>query len=239
MPQVGEKPFSVAGNHPLKFLIRKRGFFSDYCFSLKEGDTVYTRGLYGKPMKIEPSEKALLLAGGSGVAVLPLIAEQLEKLHIPMKIKVGIPEKHDVEALDDVLSTYGEVAYIPDDVFYFQQAGVRDMMKYYKGIYPSFDAERYEKLKEVFQLSETSPIRRMSKGMQKQAAKTRVFTQESLTELQDKMHKYAEREMNEHSEIFEGEDLKEIEKGRNSDWSKEFFVRKKAEALESLNEQYA
>ena len=75
--------------------------------------------------------------------------------------------------------------------------------------------------------------------MQKQAAKTRVFTQESLTELQDKMHKYAEQEMNEHPEIFEGENLKEIEKGRNSDWSKEFFVRKKAEALESLNEQYA
>ncbi len=63
--------------------------------------------------------------------------------------------------------------------------------------------------------------------MQKQAAKTRVFTQETLTELQDKMHKYAEQEMNEHPEIFEGEDLKEIEEGRNSDWSKEFFVRKK------------
>ncbi|MCQ2524448.1 MAG: hypothetical protein MJ123_08915 [Lachnospiraceae bacterium] len=53
------------------------------------------------------------------------------------------------------------------------------------------------------------------------------------------MHKYAEQEMNEHPEIFEGEGLKEIEEGRNSDWSKEFFVRKKAEALDSLNEQYA
>lgn len=53
--------------------------------------------------------------------------------------------------------------------------------------------------------------------MQKQTAKTRVFTQETLTELQDKMHKYAEQEMNEHPEIFEGEDLKAIEKGRNSD----------------------
>lgn len=62
------------------------------------------------------------------------------------------------------------IAYIPDDVFYFQQAGVRDMMKYYKGIYPAFDMERYEKLKEVFQLDEKAPIRRMSKGMQKQAA---------------------------------------------------------------------
>ena len=62
------------------------------------------------------------------------------------------------------------IAYIPDDVFYFPQAGVRDMMQYYKGIYPRFDLSRYEKLKEVFQLDERQPIRRMSKGMQKQAA---------------------------------------------------------------------
>ena len=62
------------------------------------------------------------------------------------------------------------IAYIPDDVFYFPQAGVRDMMQYYKGIYPRFDMSRYEKLKEVFQLDERQPIRRMSKGMQKQAA---------------------------------------------------------------------
>lgn len=115
IPQVGEKPFSVAGNHPLKFLIRKRGFFSDYCFSLKEGDTVYTRGLYGKPMRIEPSDKALLLAGGSGVAVLPLIAEQLHKLRIPMQMKVGVSIKHEEEALEDVLSAYGEIRYVADD----------------------------------------------------------------------------------------------------------------------------
>lgn len=115
VPQVGEKPFSVAGNAPLKFLIRKRGQFSEYCFSLKEGDTVYTRGLYGKPMHIEPSERALLLAGGSGVAVLPLIAEQLEKLKIPMNMKVGVPVKHEEEALEDVLSTYGRISYVADD----------------------------------------------------------------------------------------------------------------------------
>ena len=77
------------------------------------------------------------------------------------------------------------------------------------------------------------------RGMQKQAAKTRVFTQEMLTELQDKMHKYAEQEMNEHPEIFEGEDLKEIEKGRNSDWSKEYFVRQKAETIDAMDEYLA
>ncbi len=62
------------------------------------------------------------------------------------------------------------IAYIPDDIFYFLQSTVKDLMKYYRGIYPRFDMERYEKLKGVFNLDENMPIRRMSKGMQKQAA---------------------------------------------------------------------
>ncbi|MBE7017135.1 MAG: ABC transporter ATP-binding protein [Ruminococcaceae bacterium] len=62
------------------------------------------------------------------------------------------------------------VAYIPDDIFYFLQSTVKDLMKYYRGIYPRFDIERYEKLKDIFKLDENMPIRRMSKGMQKQAA---------------------------------------------------------------------
>ena len=66
-------------------------------------------------------------------------------------------------------STKARIGYIPDDAFFFQSAGVRDMMKYYQGIYPSFDRARYERLREVFQLDEKQPIRRLSKGMQKQA----------------------------------------------------------------------
>lgn len=62
------------------------------------------------------------------------------------------------------------IAYIPDDVFYFAQATIADMMRYYRGIYPRFDAERYEKLGSVFALDPKRPIRRLSKGMQKQAA---------------------------------------------------------------------
>ena len=62
------------------------------------------------------------------------------------------------------------VASIPDDWFYFMQSSLRDMAHYYKGFYPQFDAARYERLKAVFALDERQPIRRMSKGMQKQAA---------------------------------------------------------------------
>ena len=62
------------------------------------------------------------------------------------------------------------IAYIPDDIFFFMQASVRDMMKFYRGIYPGFDMQRYTKLKEAFEFDEKRPMRRLSKGMQKQAA---------------------------------------------------------------------
>ena len=63
------------------------------------------------------------------------------------------------------------MAVIPDELYYFGTASTRDMMKFYKGIYPNFDMERYEKLKEAFPaVDEKRPIRRLSKGMQKQSA---------------------------------------------------------------------
>jgi len=63
------------------------------------------------------------------------------------------------------------MAVIPDELYYFGSASTRDMMKFYKGIYPHFDMERYEKLKEAFPaVDEKRAIRRLSKGMQKQSA---------------------------------------------------------------------
>ena len=62
------------------------------------------------------------------------------------------------------------VAAIPDDWYYFAQSSIRDMMKFYRGFYPRFSMERYEKLKEVFSIDEKKTIRRLSKGMQKQVA---------------------------------------------------------------------
>ena len=62
------------------------------------------------------------------------------------------------------------IAAIPDDWYYFLQATVRDMMRFYRGFYPNFNMERYEKLKDVFSIDEKRTIRRLSKGMQKQVA---------------------------------------------------------------------
>ena len=62
------------------------------------------------------------------------------------------------------------VGYIPDDIFFFPAATLEEMRRFYRRIYPKFDDALFGRLQEVFQLPVKSPIRRFSKGMQKQAA---------------------------------------------------------------------
>ena len=62
------------------------------------------------------------------------------------------------------------IGYIPDDIFYFPSASMEEMRRYYRGLYPNFDDELFDRLYEVFQLPKKGQIRRFSKGMQKQAA---------------------------------------------------------------------
>ena len=62
------------------------------------------------------------------------------------------------------------IGYIPDDIFYYPSATLEEMRRFYKGMYKEFDDQLFDRLYEVFQLPKKSPIRRFSKGMQKQAA---------------------------------------------------------------------
>ena len=62
------------------------------------------------------------------------------------------------------------IAYIPDDIFYFANASIGEMANFYRSIYPQFDNERFDKLGGVFGLDRKRQMRKLSKGMQKQAA---------------------------------------------------------------------
>ena len=68
------------------------------------------------------------------------------------------------------ISIKSRIGAIPDDWFYFPQATVKEMKNYYKGIYPTFDNDKYVKLMEVFGIDEKKNIKYLSKGMQKQVA---------------------------------------------------------------------
>ena len=63
------------------------------------------------------------------------------------------------------------ISSIPDELYYFLSASTRDMARFLRGFYPKFDRDRYQTLRGVFaQVDEKQPMRRLSKGMQKQAA---------------------------------------------------------------------
>ena len=63
-----------------------------------------------------------------------------------------------------------QVLNISDDWFYFSAFTIKQMKDFYKDMYPDFNTERYEKLKEIFKLDEKKQIRKMSKGQKKQVA---------------------------------------------------------------------
>ena len=63
------------------------------------------------------------------------------------------------------------IGYIPDDIFYFANASTNVMKDYYRELYPGFDPELFQKLREAFPgIDPKTPIRRLSTGRQKQSA---------------------------------------------------------------------
>lgn len=116
IPGLGEKPFSVAHNQPLSFIIKRRGPVSEALCKLTVGEKLYVRGLYGAQLENEVTEQALLIAGGTGVAVLPSLAEQLRNQGSKMTILVGTSETVDSKALlEDELSVYGKFSCVADE----------------------------------------------------------------------------------------------------------------------------
>ncbi|MDC7279446.1 plasmid recombination protein [Butyrivibrio fibrisolvens] len=115
---------------------------------------------------------------------------------------------------------------------------LKEQLEFVKEIVPEFKIASA-----VIHMDENSPHMHVigvpvatgyKRGLSKQVAKTKVFDQERLEAIQDKMHEFVSKQMSEHPEIFEGETLKPKEKGRNSDFSKEFYLKVKQKEYEEL-----
>ena len=76
----------------------------------------------------------------------------------------------DGQGVYENIAVKARIGYIPDEIFYFPSATLEDMRKFYRGLYPRFDDALFDRLYEIFNLPPKSPLRRFSKGMQKQAA---------------------------------------------------------------------
>lgn len=118
IPGAGEKPFSLALNEPITLIIKRRGEFTKALFKLKTGDTIYLRGLYGAPAATPKTKKALLIAGGTGVAVLPALARKLKKENTEISAYAGSSEqaeKENLNILEKEIKACGNYKFIKDN----------------------------------------------------------------------------------------------------------------------------
>jgi len=115
IPGVGEKPFSIAEQNPLTFIVKRRGHFTHELLSRSAGDVLYVRGVYGAEVKIPEKCRAVLAAGGTGIAVLPSLAEKLSQKNIGMDIYYGTSSDDERQPLlKEKLSEYGSFSAVPD-----------------------------------------------------------------------------------------------------------------------------
>ncbi|MDD5709401.1 MAG: dihydroorotate dehydrogenase [Candidatus Marinimicrobia bacterium] len=121
IPGAGEKPLGLVSSSPLRFIIRKRehdpakraGEFTHAAFQIREGDTVYVRGPYGKCPPLNSKTNALILSGGTGVALVPRLAEHLNSLGRIVRVFHGVIDEKEA-AYRELIENYAEYRLIPD-----------------------------------------------------------------------------------------------------------------------------
>lgn len=81
LPEIDEKPFSIAAGDPLSITVKKVGRFTGELFDLEVGDYIWLRGPYGRgfPLTNFSGKKICLVGGGIGSVPLIALGECLKK----------------------------------------------------------------------------------------------------------------------------------------------------------------
>jgi dihydroorotate dehydrogenase electron transfer subunit len=74
LPDVDEKPISIACSDPLTLTIARVGPFSTALHACRDGDYLGWRGPFGRPFQVRPEQPAILVGGGYGSAPLCFLA---------------------------------------------------------------------------------------------------------------------------------------------------------------------
>jgi len=122
VPEVGEKPFSIAKSNPLTFLIKKQkhnpkknqGLVTHALFQLKQGDGLMIRSVYGDAPHYSEKNNAYIIAGGTGIAVVPRLIEELDNQGKNITVYHGITNKNQI-VFEDEIEKYANFIPIPDN----------------------------------------------------------------------------------------------------------------------------
>ena len=88
LPGVGEKPFSLSGNAPLRLSVAAVGPFSAALAGLQAGDRIWLRGPLGVGFALK-GRHALLVGGGYGAAPLAFLAREALKAGGTVRVLLG------------------------------------------------------------------------------------------------------------------------------------------------------
>lgn len=103
------------------------------------------------------------LIGANGAGKTTLI-KTLCGIYAP---DTGHVRLHDKDVYNDS-DIRQNIAYVPDNITFYNNFTVKDMKDFYKNIYRNWDEDRYKTLREVFTFDEKKRIKHLSKGMKTQ-----------------------------------------------------------------------
>jgi dihydroorotate dehydrogenase subfamily 1 len=89
IPGVGEKPFSCLTANPVRLAVINVGPFTDACYQVSPGETIYLRGPHGVAVSPPDDAHIVCVAGGTGLAAVLQIAEDFGSAEQPADIFVG------------------------------------------------------------------------------------------------------------------------------------------------------
>jgi len=110
IPGVDEKPFTLSYKNPAALTAELKGNFTKELFKLKQGDNLFYRGPFGNGFTAS-EKKAVVIAGGMGLAGVSLLIESLKN----PKIIFGVKQKKDLFFRErfkmDICTDDGSIGY--------------------------------------------------------------------------------------------------------------------------------
>ncbi len=114
IPGIGEKPYSIAKADPLSFLVKDRGKFSARLCSVLPDEVLYLRGPYGDEAPLTEKSHALLIVGGTGIAVVYELCRFLKDQGKSIDIWYGKTGYSAEAPMQDELEGFGNMKVVPD-----------------------------------------------------------------------------------------------------------------------------
>ena len=76
----------------------------------------------------------------------------------------------DGEEVYENVSAKNKVFFVSDDMYFLPNSSIESMSQLYKGIYPTWNQQKYDNLTNKFPIDKNAKVKNFSKGMKRQAA---------------------------------------------------------------------